>query len=268
MRASALPSDISSRHCSSRVFKKTMYHDIWFSERVYVDVTSIFVGSSLLLCDLHTGSMAVHLEGPTQRGQGVCGQYVYWICMPYPLPETVASNGVQTLRSSQESCRTQALRPTADPATAFAFPIEQFGAQETQKTHTRRGKTNVAKMIGKRSNVYAPHHRKTTPAMFFVLRRCCVDVGFLIRKRFFFFKITTSTHLRSLRTCTKVYDLQHFLEVWAVDASPGKQACICSAQGLPAGAACWRGNHFTKQLRANTHRSLPRRLALEPEARA
>ena len=73
-----------------------MYHNIWFSERVYVDVTSIFVGSSLLLCDLHTGSMAVRLEGPTQRGQGVTGQYVYWICMPFPLPETVASNGVKT----------------------------------------------------------------------------------------------------------------------------------------------------------------------------
>ena len=108
----------------------------------------------------------------------------------------------------------------------FAFPIEQFGAQEARKAHTRRGKTNVAKMIGKRTNVYAPHDRKTTPAMFFVLRRCCVDVGFLIRKRFFFFKITTSTHLRSLRTCTEVYDLLYFLEVWAVDASPCKQACI------------------------------------------
>ena len=101
-----------------------------------------------------------------------------------------------------------------------------------------------------------------------MLRRCCVDVGFLIRKRFFFFKITTSTHLRSLRTCTKVYDLLHFLEVWAVDASPCKQACIWSAQGLQAGAVCWRGNRFSKQLRANTHLSLPRSLLFEPEPRA
>ena len=108
----------------------------------------------------------------------------------------------------------------------FAFPIEQFGVQEAQKAHTRKGKTHVAKMIGKRINVYAPYDRKTTPAMLFLPRRRCVDVGFLIRKRFFFFKITTSTRLRSLRTCTKVYDLQHFLEVWAVDASPCKQACI------------------------------------------
>ena len=103
---------------------------------------------------------------------------------------------------------------------------------------------------------------------FVVLRRCCVDVGFLIRKRFFLFKRTTSTHLRSLRTCTKVYDLQYFLEVWAVDASPCKQACIWSAQGLQAGAVCWRGNRFTKQLRANTHLSLPRSLEFEPEPRA
>ena len=89
-----------------------------------------------------------------------------------------------------------------------------------KSAHTRREKTNVAKMIGKRTNVYAPHDRKSTPAMFFLPRRRCVDVGFLIRKRIFFFKITTSTRLRSLRTCTKVYDLLHFLEVLAVDASP------------------------------------------------
>ena len=109
---------------------------------------------------------------------------------------------------------------------ALASPIEQFWRSGARKAHTRRGKTNVAKMIGKRINVYAPHDRKTTPAMFFLPRRRCVDVGFLIRKRIFFFKITTSTRLRSLRTCTKVYDLLHFLEVWAVDASPCKQACI------------------------------------------
>ena len=108
----------------------------------------------------------------------------------------------------------------------FAFPVEQFGAQEAQKEHTRRGKTNAAKMIGKRTNVYAPHDRTATPVIFFLPRRRCVDVGFLIRKRFFFFKITTSTRLRSLRTCTEVYHLLHFLEVWAVDASPCKQACI------------------------------------------
>ena len=159
-------------------------------------------------------------------------------------------------------------RPLLIQQQTFALPIKQFGAQEGQKEHTCRGKTKVAKMIGKHSNIYAPHDRNTTPAMFFVLRRCCVDVGFLIRKRFFFFKITTSTHLRSLRTCTKVYDLLYFLKVWAVDASPCKQACIWSVQGLQAGAVCWRGNRFTKQLRANTHLSLPRSLVFEPEPQA
>ena len=97
-----------------------------------------------------------------------------------------------------------------------------------------------------------------------MLRRC----WFLNKKKIFFFKITTSTRLRSLRTCRKEYDLQHFLEVWAVDASPCKQACIWSAKGLQAGAVCWRGNRFTKQLRANTHLSLPRSLFFEPEPRA
>jgi len=36
------------------------------------------------------------LEGPVQRGQGVAGQYVYWICMPHPLLETVAEHGIKT----------------------------------------------------------------------------------------------------------------------------------------------------------------------------
>jgi hypothetical protein len=36
------------------------------------------------------------LEGPLQRGRGFQGKYVYWICMPFPKPETVAQTGVQT----------------------------------------------------------------------------------------------------------------------------------------------------------------------------
>ena len=34
------------------------------------------------------------LAGPVQQGQGVAGQYVYWMCMPHPLEETVAERGV------------------------------------------------------------------------------------------------------------------------------------------------------------------------------
>ena len=38
---------------------------------------------------------AVQPAGPLQRGRGVQGHYVYWITMPNPLPETVASCGVR-----------------------------------------------------------------------------------------------------------------------------------------------------------------------------
>ena len=38
----------------------------------------------------------LQLEGPSQRGRGVQGQYVYWICMAYPLPATVAAQGIKT----------------------------------------------------------------------------------------------------------------------------------------------------------------------------
>ena len=40
---------------------------------------------------------AVEPAGPLQRGRGVKGQHVYWITMPNPLPETVASCGVKEL---------------------------------------------------------------------------------------------------------------------------------------------------------------------------
>ena len=35
-------------------------------------------------------------DGPFQNGRGVRGQYVYWITMPMPKPETVATHGVKT----------------------------------------------------------------------------------------------------------------------------------------------------------------------------
>ena len=34
--------------------------------------------------------------GPPQAGPGVQGQYVYWICMPFPRPETVEATDVPT----------------------------------------------------------------------------------------------------------------------------------------------------------------------------
>ena len=42
--------------------------------------------------------MALPLDGPTQTGRGVKGQYVYWIVMPMPKPLTVAQQGVKTPR--------------------------------------------------------------------------------------------------------------------------------------------------------------------------
>lgn len=35
------------------------------------------------------------LTGPLQKGQGVAGQYVYWICMAHPFAETVEAQGVK-----------------------------------------------------------------------------------------------------------------------------------------------------------------------------
>lgn len=42
--------------------------------------------------------MALSLDGPSQKGRGVKGQYVYWIVMPMPKPETVTQQGVKTPR--------------------------------------------------------------------------------------------------------------------------------------------------------------------------
>ena len=39
---------------------------------------------------------ALALTGPAQRCQGCIGQYVYWIVMPYPLPDIVARTQIKT----------------------------------------------------------------------------------------------------------------------------------------------------------------------------
>ena len=39
--------------------------------------------------------MPLTLDGPWQLGQGQNGQYVYWVCMAYPTPETVQNHGVK-----------------------------------------------------------------------------------------------------------------------------------------------------------------------------
>ena len=52
---------------------------------------------------------AVEPAGPLQRGRGVKGQYVYWITMPNPLPETVASCGVKKLGKPYKKVGIEAL---------------------------------------------------------------------------------------------------------------------------------------------------------------
>ena len=39
---------------------------------------------------------ALEFRGPPQQCRGAQGQYVYWIVMPYPTPETVAEQAVWT----------------------------------------------------------------------------------------------------------------------------------------------------------------------------
>ena len=49
------------------------------------------------MADANDNDPDVELTGPSQRGRGVHGQYVYWICMQHPKPETVQRTGVKTL---------------------------------------------------------------------------------------------------------------------------------------------------------------------------
>ena len=48
------------------------------------------------MADANDNDPDVALTGPSQRGRGVHGQYVYWICMQHPKPETVQRTGVKT----------------------------------------------------------------------------------------------------------------------------------------------------------------------------
>ena len=48
------------------------------------------------MADANDNDPDVELTGPSQRGRGVHGQYVYWICMQHPKPETVQRTGVKT----------------------------------------------------------------------------------------------------------------------------------------------------------------------------
>ena len=49
------------------------------------------------MADANDNDPDVELTGPSQEGRGVQGQYIYWICMQHPKPETVQRTGVKTL---------------------------------------------------------------------------------------------------------------------------------------------------------------------------
>ena len=49
------------------------------------------------MVDANDNDPDVELTGPSQRGRGAQGQYIYWICMQHPKPETVQRTGVTTL---------------------------------------------------------------------------------------------------------------------------------------------------------------------------
>ena len=48
------------------------------------------------MADANDNDPDVELTGPSQRGRGVHGHCVYWICMQHPKPETVQRTGVKT----------------------------------------------------------------------------------------------------------------------------------------------------------------------------
>ena len=75
-------------------------------------------------------------DGPAQRGRGIHGQYVYWITMSHPRPETVQQLSLRTLAllPAPPSCLTAPeLRPTAlevgaraaDPPTTPRSPLRR-----------------------------------------------------------------------------------------------------------------------------------------------
>ena len=49
------------------------------------------------MADANDNDHDVELIGPSQKGRGAHGQYVYWICTQHPKPETVQRTGVKTL---------------------------------------------------------------------------------------------------------------------------------------------------------------------------
>ena len=59
--------------------------------------SQILISSGVPMADANDNDPDVELTGPSQKGRGVHGQYVYWICMQHPKPETAQRTGVKTL---------------------------------------------------------------------------------------------------------------------------------------------------------------------------
>ena len=79
------------------------------------------------------GAHALVPDGPAQRGRGIHGQYVYWMTMSHPRPETV----------QQLSLRTLALLPTP-PSCLTAPELRSRLAPEPPPPRRRRARRCVA----------------------------------------------------------------------------------------------------------------------------
>ena len=62
-----------------------------------VSFSQILFSPGVPMANANDNNPDVELIGPAQRGRGVHGQYVYWICTQHPKPETVQRTGVKTL---------------------------------------------------------------------------------------------------------------------------------------------------------------------------
>ena len=80
--------------------------------------------------------MALVLDGPAQRGQGVAGQYVYWMCMPYPTPENVAAHNVKTPDDfNRDSFRQVVLEVHSDNGAQLVETVCFLGPHASGKNH-------------------------------------------------------------------------------------------------------------------------------------
>ena len=65
----------------------------------------VYANALIAMANLDLNGPELQASGPPQRGQGERGQYVYWIVMPQPRPDTIQQLGIkQVVKSGQEIC--------------------------------------------------------------------------------------------------------------------------------------------------------------------